>query len=415
MLLRCSFCGNPVAPGNAVLGREDMEPRGVLCVDCLEALVILNQDRFALHLKAPEREEDEGARGLASRVKPVHPTALVRLLDEYVQGQREAKEALAVSVAAHIQRILDPSLRVNPHLFLIGPTGTGKTYMLKVLSRHLKLPLVVASATSFTQAGYVGDDVETLTARLYHEAGGNLELAQVGIIFLDEADKIARKHGRFRSSERDVGGEGVQHALLKMVEGTKVNIPKNTGGTVRETTNLFLDTSRVLWVFAGAFEGLDQIVAQRLSSLEGPRVGFTSGARRRELSKEELYSLATYDDLIEYGMIPELMGRVGHIAVLRALGEEDLYRILRSKESPLWGFLELARKFDLQVDLPEDTLREVARTAAELGTGARALNTVLSAIFRPLLARASPGERVTVSPEGVRSLFSEEGRASLEG
>ena len=338
-----------------------------ICMDCLAAAQRL------MDLPLPEPPE---APGLRPPPRPLSLQEMLGVLEARVVGQEEAKEALAFAFLAHGERLKDPSLEVRPHLLLVGPTGSGKTHMVQVLAEATGLPTVHASATSFTQAGYVGDDLETLLSRLLHEAGGDLELAESGVIFLDEIDKLARKTGPHRAEARDVGGEGVQQALLRLVEGARVPVPANLAGPSRyasgERREVVMDTSRILWIFAGAFEGLEAVVQERVA----PPLGFT--ARRRSQAAVR----PTHEDLIRYGMIPELVGRIGQIALLRPLSEEELYQILVGEGGFLAEYRALLGRFGVSLEADPALLREVARRAALLGLGARGLRALLTPLLR---------------------------------
>lgn len=409
--LRCNFCHEPTDREHAYI--SDLNPRrlGVICHHCLDALMITHERRpagpGAAAMGAPAVVPRKLAQHTGAALpEPIHPQRLLEVLNQKVAGQHHAKEALAVAVATHLQRLHNPDLKVNPHLFLVGPTGVGKTHMIKVAAQYLGLPYVIAGATSLTAAGYVGDDVETLLARLFARAEGNIKKAEMGIVFLDEADKLARKSGRQRAEGRDVGGEAVQQALLKLVEGTETPIPSNLAGPAgsRDYSGLTMHTGRLLWVFAGAFEGIDELVKERLGLYERRSIGF--GASVSEPAPTAIYPQITHDDLIEYGMVPELIGRIGNLGVLEPLTKDDLLHILNGTGEPLIkSYLELARSFQVEVELPRTTLEFLAEQALELGTGARALHTLLSKAFRPILARQKPGSKVVVTPQMLRGLL----------
>lgn len=408
--LRCNFCHEPTDREHAYI--SDLNPRrlGVICHHCLDALMITHERRpagpGAAAMGAPAVVPRKLAQHTGAALpEPIHPQRLLEVLNQKVAGQHHAKEALAVAVATHLQRLHNPDLKVNPHLFLVGPTGVGKTHMIKVAAQYLGLPYVIAGATSLTAAGYVGDDVETLLARLFARAEGNIKKAEMGIVFLDEADKLARKSGRQRAEGRDVGGEAVQQALLKLVEGTEAPIPHNLSGPSgsREYSGVTMNTSRLLWVFAGAFEGIEELVKERLGVYERS-IGFGASAQAPE--PRALYPQITHDDLVEYGIIPELIGRIGNLGILEPLTRDDLLHILNGTGEPLIkSYLELARSFQVEVELPRTTLEFLAEQALELGTGARALHTLLSKAFRPILARQKPGSKVVVTPQMLRGLL----------
>lgn len=399
----CSFCGQKVPEDQA---ERSKRTGAAICASCVQSLSILRPE----WVDGPfyEASPKPGPSPRALDLKDYHPKELVAILDRYVVGQEEAKKALAVAVSTHIKRLKNPEIRFKPNLIMVGPTGTGKTYMVQVLAKHLSLPVGFADATSLTQHGYVGDDVETVLYRLIAAAGMDEKRAEMGIVFLDEFDKLARKSGRQRSADRDVGGEGVQYALLKLVEGTQAAVPMSPGGpkSMRHEYITF-DTHHVLWIFAGAFEGIDQIVAKRLGVEEGGSpIGFApSRPAGRRMERKDLYLAVSPDDLINYGIIPELVGRIGTIAPLTPLGVEEMARILVEPEDALLvQYWKLFRAFGVDLEVPKETVRAIARAALRLGTGARGIHTVLTRVLRHLLYEAEPGSKVVLSP----GLFEEE-------
>ncbi len=365
---RCDFCQRKKPPSELMVSPKT----GVaICFDCLAAAhTLADPNALPLPREEPGRPRERPLPRLEAALGE-----LVEALERRVVGQREAKEALAFAFLTHLARLKDPSLRAQPHLLLVGPTGSGKTHLVRTLADHLGLPTVHASATSLTQAGYVGDDVETLLARLLREAGGEPELAEVGVIFLDEFDKLARKSGEHRAEGRDVSGEGVQQALLRMVEGAVVPVPQNLSGPARYggegRREVLLDTSRILWIFAGSFEGLEEVVRSRLP----PALGFTAPGRRER-------PLPTHEDLVRYGIIPELVGRIGQVVLLSPLTEEELARILEGPEGLLAEYRALLSRLGLSLRVEEGLPRLLARRASRMGFGARGLRALLAPLVR---------------------------------
>ncbi|GBD41727.1 ATP-dependent Clp protease ATP-binding subunit ClpX [bacterium HR39] len=385
----CDFCQKRKPPSELMVSPKT---GATICSDCLAAAHTLMEPGA---LPAPQEMPRGPRRGPPPRLEATLEE-LLGVLGRKVVGQEEAQEALAFAFLTHLARLKDPSLRVHPHLLLVGPTGSGKTHLVRTLADHLGLPTVHASATSLTQAGYVGDDVETLLARLLREAGGEPELAEVGVIFLDEFDKLARKSGEHRAESRDVSGEGVQQALLRMVEGALVPVPQNLSGPARYggegRREVLLDTSRILWIFAGSFEGLEEVVRSRLP----PALGFTP----RRAGKRPL---PTHEDLVRYGIIPELVGRIGQVVLLSPLTEEELARVLEGPEGFLAEYRALLQRFGLSLHAEEGFSRLLARRASRMGFGARGLRALLAPLVRRKAVEAmrSGGREVRLSPEDL--------------
>jgi ATP-dependent Clp protease ATP-binding subunit ClpX len=338
-------------------------------------------------------------------------------LDAYVIGQDHAKKVLSVAVHNHYKRLNDRLQKSSSenkgelaeveldksNVLLIGPTGTGKTLLAKTLARMLDVPFAIADATTLTEAGYVGDDVETVVLRLLQAADMDVERAQRGIIFIDEIDKIGRKSDS-ASITRDVSGEGVQQALLKLLEGTICNVPPAGGRKHPEQQCIRVDTSDILFIAGGAFVGLDRMIARRTGTKS---LGFVQGGDiSPNLSAEQVLAGLQPEDLFSFGMIPEFVGRLPVISVLEPLNREALVRILTEpRNAPTKQYRKLFALSGMSLEFTSDSLNAVADRALELGTGARGLRSVLEGVLLETmyhLPEATPGSTFTVTAEAIR-------------
>lgn len=383
--VKCSFCGKPQESVKKIIAG----PGAYICDECIAVCQEIIEDEFY--------EEDEGIEEVENQKIPT-PAEIKEVLDEYVIGQEEAKKTLSVAVYNHYKRINNLELTQDveiqkSNILLLGPTGSGKTLLAQTLAKVLNVPFAIADATTLTEAGYVGEDVENILLRLIQAADYDIEKAEKGIIYIDEIDKISRKSEN-PSITRDVSGEGVQQALLKIVEGTNASVPPQGGRKHPHQEFIQINTSNILFICGGAFEGIEKIIEDRTGKKS---IGFGAEIEsKKNRSRTEVFKELLPQDLLKFGMIPEFVGRLPIVATLDELTKEALIEIVtKPKNSLVKQYKKLVELDGVELEFEQEALEKIVDKAMERNTGARGLRSIIEEIMRDVMYDIPSNEKIS--------------------
>ncbi|MBT5492256.1 ATP-dependent Clp protease ATP-binding subunit ClpX [bacterium] len=388
----CSFCGTPEKEAGLLLSNEYEDSH--ICMNCLDSMyVLLNESNCIenVNLDFENKKEDNVENSIIIK----KPFEIKSLLDEYIINQEEAKSIMSTSIYNHYKRIQwneKSDIKIEKsNLLFAGPTGSGKTLIAKIISKYLNIPMVTVDATLLTESGYMGDDIENSLVRLYKEANNDMSLAEKGIIFIDEFDKIAKKNSH-SSKSKDISGEGVQQTLLKIIEGADIEIPlKNNENQSflfgNEESKSKINTSNILFIFSGAFAGIEDIVKSRLSSKKlGFKVNTKETNNKDKADNTELKHKIEISDFVNYGFINELMGRIPVITIFDQLQKKDLVSIIKEPKNSLLEQYKLLFNIDgIKLDFNDEAIELIAETALKRETGARGLRSIFEKILQPIM------------------------------